>query len=101
MERLRSKLLLVKSLEHVKAIEDEETAHNKKEEEGDLKTLLPDALEMYTAIKGGRTPPRKFTKKHISAILLLCFNLRVSDNKDKMIAALDEASAENPSKLTS
>jgi hypothetical protein len=101
MERICSKLLLTKSLEHVKAIEDEEAVHNKKEEEGELKILLPEALAMYMGIKGGEKPPRKLTKKHISAILLLCFNLCVSGNKDKMIAALDEVSAANPSKLTS
>ena len=101
MERLRSKLLLAKSLEDAKAIEDEEAMQNKKEEEGELKTLLPEAPEMYTGIKGGGKPPRKLTKKHISAILLLCFNLCVSGNKDKMIAALDEASAANSSKFTS
>ena len=101
MERLCSKLLSEKSLEHAKAIEDEEAVHNNNEEEGDLNTLLPKALEMYTGIKGGGKLPRKLTKKHISAILLLCFNFCVSGNTDKMIAALDEVSAANPSKLTS
>ena len=69
MEQLHSKLLLAKSLEHVKAIEDKEAALNKKEEEGELKTPLPEALEIYTGIKGGGKPPRKLTKKHTSAIL--------------------------------
>ena len=99
MDRLRSKLTLAKSLEAVKRIEDEDAATNKKQEEAELVSLLGDAVEMYSAIKKDEKAPRKLTKKHINAILLLCYDTRTSGKKEVMIAALDEAVKEAPEKL--
>ena len=99
-ERLRSKLLLAKSLEHIKAIETEEAAKSKQEEGEDLKKLLSEAVQLYGSIKKDGNAPRKFTKKHIHDILLLCFDLRVSGNKENMVSALADDVKNAPHKLT-
>ena len=91
IECLRSRLALTKYLEYAKKIEDEEAVNDKLEEEGELATLLPEAVHAYLSCREGGKPGRNFTKKHINAILLLCYSLRVSGKKYMMLAALDEA----------
>ena len=100
IERLRSKLLLAKSLEHIKAIETKKAVKSKQEEGGDFKKFLSEAVQLYGSIKEDGKAPRKFTKKHIHAILLLCFDLRVSGNKGDMVSALADAVKNAPHKLT-
>ena len=91
IKHLRSVLALAKSLEAVNNIEDDEAAKNKLEEEGELAKLLPKAAQEYFSLKEGGKPRRKFMKKHISAIILICYGLRVSVNKGPMLAVLDES----------
>ena len=99
IKRLQSRLDLVKSLEAAKKIEDDEAAKNKFEEEEELAKLQAEAVQVYSSCKEGGKPGRNFTKKHINAIILLCYGLRVSDNKSPMLAASDEAVQKAPEKL--
>ena len=99
MEKLKSKLELARSLERVKAIEDEEAVVNRKNEEGEHRKLLPEAIKMFKEGAETKKFGKKFTKAAISAILLLCYNLKVSGNKDPMMKALNEAYEKDLSKL--
>ena len=90
---------LERSLERVKAIEDEEAEVNRKNEEGEHRKLLPEAIKMFKEGAETKKFGKKFTKAAISAILLLCYNLKVSGNKDPMMKALHKAYEKDPSKL--
>ena len=72
---------------------------NKLEEEGGLAKLLPEAVQVYSSCKEGDKPGRKFTRKHINDISLLCYGLRVYSNMGPMIVVLDEAVQKAPEKL--
>ena len=56
-------------------------------------------MQAYFSCKEGGKPGRKFTEKHINAIFLLCYGLRVSGNKGPMLAVLDEAVQKAPENL--
>ena len=82
---------MANSLEAVKNIKDDKAAKKKLEEEGELAKLLPEDVQTYSSCKEGGKPGRKFTKKHINSILLLCYGLLVCGNKGPIFVALDEA----------
>ena len=87
-------------MEAVKKIEDDEATKKNLDEEGELAKLLPKAVQAYLSRKEGGKPGQNFTRKHINAIILICYGLCVSRNKAPMLAALDEAFQKAPDKLT-
>ena len=60
--------------------------------------MLPEAVQIYSTIQIYRNPTRKFTKKYINTIIILCFDFHVFGNKGPILAALDEAVSKNPEK---
>ena len=61
--------------------------------------MMPKAVQAHLSCKEGGNPGWKFTKKHINAILLICYGLCVSGNEGPMLAALDEAVQKELQKL--
>ena len=80
IECLQSRIALEFLLEAVKNIEGDEATTNKLDEEGDIAKLLPEDVQLYSSCKEGGNTGKKFTKKHINAILLLCNGVHVSIN---------------------
>ena len=101
MDRLRSRLELARSLEDVKEFDDEDAKQTKRNKEGELLKVLPQAIQMFLDGIATKTFAKKFTKNLISSILLICFNLRVSGKKAPMLKALEDAYENNPDKLVS
>ena len=99
MDRLRSSLELARSLKDVKEFEDEEAKQTKRDKEGELLKVLPQAIQMFRDGIATKTFAKKFTKNLISSILLICYNLRVSGKKAPMLKALEDAYVNNPAKL--
>ena len=47
MVQMKSKLEIVRSLEYMKEIEDEESEINRKNEEGEHRKLLPESIKIF------------------------------------------------------
>ena len=56
-------------------------------------------MQAYFSCKEGGKPGQKLTKKHINAIILLCYVLHVYGNKGPMLAALHEEVQKNTDKF--
>lgn len=97
LEWLWFRLQLVKSIEVIKEIEEEEQARAREEAERELQPRLCAAIAMYW----GREIGKHFTKKHAYSILLLCYGLHLSSSKKKadLIKMIDDEVASNPTKM--
>lgn len=89
MKRVRNQLKLAESMASIHRMEAEEAATKKQHEEGELRKLAPEAATMIEKVRNGvldqsdAVKDRKFTKKHVAALLLQVYGTRISSSKSK------------------